>query len=76
MSDMEKVIRERAYQLWEHAGRPIDRSFEFWFAARAEFEVGKGVGQAQPSAPVRRRAEMPPHESAADWGKRPRGLEM
>ena len=48
MSDMEKVARERAYELWEHAGRPIDRSFEFWFVARAEFEVEKGAGQAQP----------------------------
>jgi hypothetical protein len=74
MSDKEKMIRERAYELWEQAGRPIDRSFEFWFAARADFEVEKGVGQAEPGAPVRRRAEAPRHESAADWGKRPRRL--
>ena len=51
---MEKVIRERAYELWEQAGGPIDRSFEFWFAARAEFEAEKGAGQEQPGAPVRR----------------------
>src|SRR5271165_2205521 len=77
--DMEKVIRERAYELWEHAGRPINRSFEFWFAARAEFEVEKGAGQAPPGAPIRRRAdwhaEASRYGSAADWGKRPRGFE-
>ena len=38
----EKVIRERAYELWDHAGRPNDRSDECWFAARAEFERRKG----------------------------------
>ena len=38
MRDFEKMIRDRAYELWEHAGRPSDRSDEFWFAARAEFE--------------------------------------
>ena len=43
MGDFEKVIRERAYELWEHAGRPNERSDEFWFAARAEFERKGGT---------------------------------
>jgi hypothetical protein len=46
MSDIEEMIRIRAYELWEHAGRPHGRSEEFWFAARAEFggeaETGEG----------------------------------
>ena len=34
MSDIEEEIRRRAYELWEHAGRPEGRSEEFWHAAR------------------------------------------
>jgi PAS domain S-box-containing protein len=36
MDSVEKKIRKRAYDLWEHAGRPLGRSEEFWFAAAAE----------------------------------------
>jgi Protein of unknown function (DUF2934) len=36
MSDIEEAIRRRAYQLWEHAGRPDGQSEEFWHAARLE----------------------------------------
>jgi Protein of unknown function (DUF2934) len=36
MSDIEEAIRRRAYELWEHAGRPEGRSEEFWHAARVE----------------------------------------
>jgi hypothetical protein len=38
MKENEQMIREQAYELWDHAGRPDGRSDEFWFAARAEFE--------------------------------------
>jgi hypothetical protein len=38
MSEFEQRIRERAYELWRHAGRPEGRGDEFWFAARREFE--------------------------------------
>jgi len=34
----EKVIRELAYERWEHAGMPHGRSDAFWFAARYEFQ--------------------------------------
>ena len=63
MSDNEKVIRERAYELWEQAGRPNDRSLEFWFAAKAEFEAEKETGETQPGAPVRRGVEALRHKS-------------
>jgi hypothetical protein len=36
MSDIEEAIRRRAYELWEHAGRPEGQSEEFWHAARLE----------------------------------------
>ena len=34
--DPERRIRERAYALWERAGRPDGRADEFWQQARAE----------------------------------------
>jgi DUF2934 family protein len=32
----EQRIRERAYQIWEHAGRPEGKSAEHWLQAEAE----------------------------------------
>jgi len=37
MNDMQRMIREYAYQLWDCAGRPEGSSEEFWFVAKAEF---------------------------------------
>ena len=39
MNENEQMIREQAYGLWDHAGRPDGRSDEFWFAARAELDA-------------------------------------
>jgi hypothetical protein len=38
MSASEGVVRQRAYDLWDQAGRPHGRSNEFWVAAKAEFQ--------------------------------------
>jgi hypothetical protein len=45
--DREQRIRERAYQMWEEAGRPEGRSEEFWERARilTEFEDSPEVGR-------------------------------
>lgn len=32
-------VRERAYLLWEQAGRPYGREFEFWAEAAREIEA-------------------------------------
>lgn len=32
-------VRERAYLLWEKAGRPYGREFEFWAQAAREIET-------------------------------------
>ena len=48
MNTNEQMIREQAYELWDHAGRPDGRSDEFWFAARAEFERGGGDRRGKP----------------------------
>jgi hypothetical protein len=34
--DAERRVRERAYALWERAGRPHGHADEFWAQARAE----------------------------------------
>lgn len=34
----EQQIRERAYELWDQAGRPHGRDEEFWQQARDEIE--------------------------------------
>ena len=31
-------VRARAYELWEQAGRPIDRDLEFWLEAERQIE--------------------------------------
>ena len=55
MNDNEQMIREQAYELWDHAGRPDGRSDEFWFAARAEFEREEETAEGNLGAHV------PPH---------------
>ncbi len=39
MASKEDLIRERAYDLWEQAGRPHGRSDEFWQLAWREVEA-------------------------------------
>ena len=36
MQDMEQAIRERAYHMWNDAGRPDDRSESFWLSAQRD----------------------------------------
>ena len=67
MSLTEETIRERAYQLWDQAGRPEQRSQEFWFAAKAELESKRRSGEPKPG--VRRSADVR-CERAADWAQR------
>jgi len=35
----EQRVRDRAYQLWQHAGRPEGKSEEFWLQAEAEISA-------------------------------------
>ena len=58
MNTNEQMIREQAYELWDHAGRPDGRSDEFWFAARVECERGEETIEGNLSAHV------PPHVEA------------
>lgn len=36
--DTTKLVRDRAYSLWEKAGRPMGREHEFWALASMEIE--------------------------------------
>jgi len=54
MSAIEEMIRKRAYELWEQAGCPDGRSYEFWFAARTEIEAAQSSNRQEP------RAKAPP----------------
>jgi DUF2934 family protein len=36
LSSRARKIRTRAYQLWEQAGRPSGRDWEFWFEAERQ----------------------------------------
>lgn len=51
MSDLEKRIRERAYEIWENEGRPAGRGDEHWAMARAEFAEAVSDTGAPPRKP-------------------------
>ena len=59
MSAIEEMIRKRAYELWEQAGCPDGRSYEFWFAARAEIEAAESLDAEKPGAQAPPVAEPP-----------------
>ncbi|MGN6375619.1 MAG: DUF2934 domain-containing protein [Sphingomonas sp.] len=40
-SDLEKRIRERAYEIWESEGRPHGRHSDHWEQAHGEFATAK-----------------------------------
>ena len=42
--DQTEQQRERAYELWEQAGRPEGRHEEFWHQAGEELGGGQGSG--------------------------------
>jgi hypothetical protein len=52
VSGIEDEVRRRAYELWEHAGRPEGRSDEFWFAASVELQGEQAASLEQLGALV------------------------
>jgi hypothetical protein len=53
MNDKESAIRQKAYELWEKAGRPHGRDQEHWHQAAAEMTNGKSA-LAMPGKPARK----------------------
>jgi hypothetical protein len=48
--DVLTPIRERAYQLWEQAGRPEGGDLEFWERARAQVEAEQAAQRPKTGA--------------------------
>ena len=62
--DIERMIRERAFEIWENEGRPQGRTCEHWEQARVEIlEVLGSAGATKAAAggasPATIRAERP-----------------
>jgi hypothetical protein len=66
MSHFERRVRDRAYLLWEQAGRPHGRSDEFWFQAWDEMQ-GEAAADDGPEGVLMPPVEEPP-EVAAQHG--------
>ena len=43
----EQRIRERAYQIWEEAGRPEGKAVEHWLQAEAEIAASESELEAE-----------------------------
>ncbi|WP_082666502.1 DUF2934 domain-containing protein [Aureimonas sp. AU4] len=46
VEDRDAEVRQRAYELWEKAGRPWGREHEFWAIASLEIEGEKQEQEA------------------------------
>jgi hypothetical protein len=42
------AIRQRAYELWEHDGRPEGREVDYWLRAEAELAPRNAAGAGPP----------------------------
>jgi hypothetical protein len=49
LTPREERVRERARQLWEHAGQPQGRDEEFWY--QAEVEIAAEENEPDPIPP-------------------------
>ena len=78
MSDDDgKRIRERAYHLWEEAGRPPGRALEHWTEAERQLEreiASSGGEDNSPAAPAPtprpRKAKEAPEKPGPDKAKK------
>ncbi|WP_142848886.1 DUF2934 domain-containing protein [Telmatospirillum sp. J64-1] len=67
MADINEMIRDRAYQIWEAEGRPEGRDIEHWARAEAEIRAGQKAevtAEAAP-APAKKTARKPAARKAA-----------
>lgn len=51
-SNIEDRIRDRAYALWDQAGRPDGNDKEFWHLAEKQLSEGSGVDQSEEDSEV------------------------
>jgi hypothetical protein len=67
---LEERIRQRAYHLWEAAGKPHGRDHEFWERARELEKVTEGAGSPLPSA---KKAKSPAKTGASSGSSTDQG---
>lgn len=46
-NDLDRRIRERAYEIWENEGQPEGRAQDHWEQARSEFEEARQESAAE-----------------------------
>lgn len=56
-SDLERRIRQRAYELWEAEGQPEGRDSHHWTQAEAEFAEARTVESAASDAAAPKRGK-------------------
>jgi hypothetical protein len=66
--DPERRTRERAYALWERAGRPDGRADEFWQQARAEEARAAATAAAEERIDEEARESFPASEPPSRTG--------
>ena len=64
--DNDAAVRDRAYILWELAGRPMGMEHEFWARASREIEGGEVVQDDDPVSGTKRATVGPEDESRED----------
>ena len=65
-------IRERAYHIWEQAGRPEGRDVEFWTRAEAEIAASAAVPAARDITARKPRVAKAAEKPAAKAEAKPR----
>jgi hypothetical protein len=63
MPDIEALIRERAYLIWEKSGKPFGRDTDHWFQAAEEIAAENGSAMTLKATVVE---TMPPSASKAE----------
>lgn len=73
--DLERRIRERAFELWEAEGQPEGRDAHHWTQAEAEFADARAVEStaSAPTAPERNRRDRSPKSAAPSLPDAPAG---
>jgi hypothetical protein len=74
--DLERRIRERAYEIWEDEGRPSGREALHWQQAATEFAEAQREQAIAPAPPPtkRTRSKSPAAEAALPADQRPAEL--
>ncbi len=61
--DHERRIRERAYHLWDHDGRPEGRDMDYWERARELEAIASNPGAGlKPNPMTEHHGEIPPEQ--------------